>query len=148
MSMSSGLRTSAMLTMEDTEMLPSLTLPSTAMCEWQSTMPGITYWPAASKTWASLGALMEVPTSAILPSLIRTEPCSMVPCETVRMVAFWMRMTEGASGAVAGGVAARDVDGSGSAAKTSAQRMAVRERSLKSANEIFTVHLQKRMNHF
>src|SRR6266852_426959 len=41
MSMSSGLRISAMLTIEDTETLPSLML-SAAMCEWQSMMPGMT----------------------------------------------------------------------------------------------------------
>ena len=77
-----------MLAMEETAMLPSLTLPSMAMCEWQSMMPGMTNWPAASITWASFGALMDEPTSAILPSLIRMEPCSMLPCETVRIVAF------------------------------------------------------------
>src|SRR6267378_3404250 len=74
--------------MEETETLPSLTLPSMAMCEWQSMIPGMTNCPAASMTWASLGALMDWPTSAILPSLIRMAPCSMVPCETVRTVAF------------------------------------------------------------
>jgi len=39
--MSSESNTSAMFTIEDTETEPSLTLPSTAMCEWQSMMPGV-----------------------------------------------------------------------------------------------------------
>ena len=77
-----------MLAIDETEMLPSLTLPSMAMCEWQSMMPGMTNWPAASMTLAPLGALIDEPTSAIFPSLMRIEPCSTVPCETVRMVAF------------------------------------------------------------
>src|SRR6266849_5158135 len=49
---------------------------------------GMTYWPAASMTCAFCGAFTDWPTSAILPSLMRIEPCSMAPCETVRMVAF------------------------------------------------------------
>ncbi len=69
-------------------MLPSLTLPSTAMCEWQSIMPGMTNWPAASMTCASFGAFTEAPTSAIFPPLIKIEPCSMVPWLAVKMVAF------------------------------------------------------------
>src|SRR2546423_1279324 len=93
MEMSSGLSTSAMFTIEETEMLPSFTSPSIAMCEWQSIMPGMTNWPAASITCALLGAFRFGPTSVIFPSLIRTEPCSMVPCETVMIVAFWIRRT-------------------------------------------------------
>ena len=60
MSMSSGFRTSAIFAMDETETLPSFTLPSMAMCEWQSMMPGMTNWPAASITCASFGALMEL----------------------------------------------------------------------------------------
>src|SRR2546425_13005571 len=41
MSISSESSTSAMLAIEETEMLPSLTPPSMAMCEWQSMIPGI-----------------------------------------------------------------------------------------------------------
>src|SRR5580704_3536264 len=130
-----------MFTMDETETLPSFTLPSTAMCEWQSMMPGITYWPAASITCASFGALTEGPTSAILPSLIRMEPCSMIPWETVRMVAFWIRITDGASGGAAARVR------SGSARKKSAQAIAIRERLLTSIEGILTVHLQRQMIH-
>src|SRR6201993_5476670 len=90
-----------MLAMEETETLPSLTPPSMAMWEWQSMIPGITNWPAASITLAPTGALIDGPTSAILPSLMRIEQFSMVPCETVRMVAFWITMTGLASGGVA-----------------------------------------------
>ncbi len=38
-----------MFTIEETETLPSLTL-STAMCEWQSIIPGMTNCPGASMT--------------------------------------------------------------------------------------------------
>src|ERR1700722_19823481 len=55
MSMSSGFKTSAVLAIDETEMLPSLTFPSIAICEWQSMMPGITNWPLASMTCASFG---------------------------------------------------------------------------------------------
>src|SRR2546429_593300 len=44
---------------------------------------------------------MDWLTSAILPSLIRMEPRSIVPCETVRIVAFRIRMTAAASGGFA-----------------------------------------------
>src|SRR5437868_14877492 len=64
-------------------------------------MPGMTNWPAASITCALEGAFTLAPTSVIFPSFIRTEPCSMVPCETVMIVAFWIRRTGAASGAVA-----------------------------------------------
>src|SRR5258707_15712435 len=74
MSTSSESRTSARFAMEETETLPSLTPPSIAMCEWQSMIPGITNWPAASITLAPAGALIDGPTSAILPSLIRIDP--------------------------------------------------------------------------
>src|SRR5271170_24736 len=126
--------------MEETETLPSFTLPSTAMCEWQSMIPGITYWPAASITCASFGALTEVPTSAILPSLIRMEPCSMVPCETVRMVAFWIRITGGASGELA----ARDMRGSANRHRT--QAIAILEHILETMDGILTVHPRRQMN--
>ena len=88
MSMSSGSITSSMPTIDDTDTLPSLTPPSTPMCEWQSMMPGMTYLPAASITVAPLGTETLRPTSAILPLRIRIEPLSIVPCETVRIVAF------------------------------------------------------------
>ena len=89
MAMSSGLRTSLISTMEETLMLPSLMPPSTAMCEWQSMMPGMTYWLAASMTLAPAGSMTFSPTSAILPSLTRMEPLK-VPLETVITVAFLM----------------------------------------------------------
>ena len=55
MSMSSGSSTSSTPTIDVTDTLPSLTPPSTAMCEWQSMMPGMTNLPAASITVAPLG---------------------------------------------------------------------------------------------
>ena len=61
---------SLMSTMDDTETLPSLMPPSPAMCEWQSMMPGITYWPLASMMVAPAGTITFSPTSAILPSFI------------------------------------------------------------------------------
>src|SRR5580704_3350331 len=131
-----------MFTIEETETLPSLTLPSTAMCEWQSMMPGMTNWPATSNTWASFGALMDVPTSAILLSLIRMEPCSMVPCETVRMVAFWIKITGGASGGAAAGVK------HGSANKHNRQTTAVRQGFRISKDAILIVHPRRQTNHF
>src|SRR5580692_3377187 len=92
-------------------------------------------------TWASFGTLTEGPTSTILPSLISMEPCSMVPWETVRMVAFWIRITGGASGGVAAGAKR------GSARKLRAQTVArtIRERLFTSIDGIFTVHPQRQM---
>jgi hypothetical protein len=46
--------TSFDVTMDETETLPSL-MPSAAMCEWQSMMPGITNCPPASMILASGG---------------------------------------------------------------------------------------------
>src|SRR5208282_937327 len=91
--MSSGFKTSPTLTMELTATLPSFTLPSTAMCEWQSMIPGVTNIPEASITVAPAGSFTFFPTSAILPSRIRIDPCSMVPFVTVRMVAFLITVT-------------------------------------------------------
>jgi hypothetical protein len=76
-----------MPTIEETETLPSLML-SAAMCEWQSMMPGITYWPPASITLAPAGTVILVPTSAILPSRIRMEAFGIVPFVTVNTVAL------------------------------------------------------------
>src|SRR5208282_2681057 len=91
--MSSGFKTSPTLTMELTATLPSFTLPSTAMCEWQSMIPGVTNIPEASITVAPAASFTFFPTSAILPSRIRIDPCSMVPFVTVRMVAFLITVT-------------------------------------------------------
>ena len=55
-----------MLTMDDTETLPSLML-SAAMCEWQSMMPGITNWPPASITFASAGSRILVASGRMWP---------------------------------------------------------------------------------
>src|SRR2546430_1180051 len=87
MAMSSGLMTSLISTIEDTDTLPSLTPPSTAMWEWQSIMPGMTNWPAASMIFAPEGSSTFSPTSEILPSLTTIEPLS-VPLVTVMMVAL------------------------------------------------------------
>src|SRR5438093_9500513 len=135
MSMSSGFRISAMFTIEETETLPSLML-SAAMCEWQSIMPGITNCPAASITCASFGALTDTPTSAILPSLIRMEPCSMFPCETVRIVAFRITMTAGTSGGAAAAINGK---------QRIERRLANRTffTLMKNPNEPFTGHLQR-----
>ncbi len=73
MAISSGFSTSSIDTIEETEMLPSLML-SAAMWEWQSMMPGITYWPAASMSCAPGGTSTFSPASTILPSRITTEP--------------------------------------------------------------------------
>jgi len=86
-----------MFTIEETDTEPSLTLPSTAMCEWQSMMPGVTNWPVASITTASAGAFRVPPTAAIFPSLIKMSPLSMVPWETVRIVALRIRITGAAA---------------------------------------------------
>ena len=79
-----------MFAIDETETLPSFTPPSIAMCEWQSMIPGITYWPFASITVAPSGTFKSVPTPAIFPSRIRIEPCSIFPCVIVRIVAFFI----------------------------------------------------------
>jgi len=81
-----------------------------------------------------LRRLDRLPTSAIFPSLIRTEPFSMVPCETVRIVAFSIRIT----GCASGGLAARAKSGSMNEHKR--QSMAVRIRILAGMDGILTVH--------
>src|SRR5260370_34554450 len=86
-----------MPTIEETETLPSLML-SAAMCEWQSIVPGIRNLPVASMTVAPAGAVIFGPTSAILPSRMRTEPWN-VPFVTVRTVAFWIRIGAAANAA-------------------------------------------------
>src|SRR5271170_6436901 len=100
--MSSGFRTSPTLTIELTATLPSFTLPSTAICEWQSMMPGMTYMPVASITVAPAGTFTLLPTLEILPSRIRMDPSSIVPFVTVRMVACSITVTpESCAAAVA-----------------------------------------------
>jgi hypothetical protein len=64
----------------------------------------------------------------------------MVPWETVRTVAFWMRITGDASG----GLAARVK--SGIAKKHNRQTNAVGESFLTSINEVFTVHPRRQGN--
>src|ERR1700688_1487470 len=71
-------------------------------------MPGITNCPLASITSAPWGLAMDWPISAILPSRIRIEPCSIVPCDTVSIVAFWIRRIGGA--AASGGSAPKALD--------------------------------------
>ena len=51
-------------------------------------IPGITNLPVASITLAPRGTVTFRPTSAIFPSRMSTEPFSIVPLATVRIVAF------------------------------------------------------------
>ena len=67
--------------MEETDTLVSFTFPSMAMCEWQSMIPGITYWPVPSITEAPGGTRTFSPTSAIFPSRTTMEPLK-VPLDT------------------------------------------------------------------
>src|SRR5208282_5701806 len=100
--MSSGFKTSPIPTIELTATLPSLTPPSTAMCEWQSMIPGVTNMPVASMTVAPAGTFTLLPTWAILPSRMMMVPFSMAPFVTVRMVACSMAITpESCAAAVA-----------------------------------------------
>src|SRR3954462_134609 len=77
-------------------------LPSPAVCEWQSMMPGVTNLPVASITLALASlALTFSPTAAILPSRMRIEPFLMVPCDAVRIVALRIKVSRGAAWAAA-----------------------------------------------
>ena len=72
----------------------SFTLPSTAVWLCVSMIPGITNLPAASMTRAGRPVTCAfVPTAAIFPPWTRIDPCSIFPCETVRMVASRMTMS-------------------------------------------------------
>src|SRR5215813_13384966 len=84
--------TSLILTIAETETEPSL-IESSALCECASIIPGVTYIPVASMTLAFAPAFTSLflPTAAILPSRIRTEPFSITPCEAVMIVAFLIR---------------------------------------------------------
>ncbi len=88
-----GSMTSWMRAIEVTESEPSLTLPSMAMCEWQSMIPGVTNLPVPSTTVAVGDAFTSLPTSAILPFRISTEPFSIVPCVIVMTVALRIRIS-------------------------------------------------------
>src|SRR5882672_7165738 len=89
MLMSVSSTTSLIRTIAETETEPSLT-ESSALCECASIIPGVTYIPVASMTLAFAPALTSLflPTAAILPSRIRIEPPSIMPCEAVMTVAF------------------------------------------------------------
>src|SRR5215510_2662637 len=92
MLMSVLLTTSRCRTIAETETEPSL-MSSSAEWECASMIPGVTYIPVASMTLAFGPALTSLflPTAAILPSRIRTEPFSITPCEAVMIVAFLIR---------------------------------------------------------
>ncbi|MCA1628975.1 MAG: hypothetical protein LC774_01110 [Acidobacteria bacterium] len=93
--MSVGFKASRVLTIEVTESVPSL-MASSAECEWQSMMPGVTYLPVASMTRTSEPARRFAPTAAIFPLRIRmSEPVS-VPCEAVRIVALRIKTSPAA----------------------------------------------------
>src|ERR1043165_3553771 len=66
---------------------PSLTA-SIIVCEWGSMMPGMTYLPVASMTFAPAGADRFLPSCAIFPFCSRTSVFSRRPLVTVRTVAF------------------------------------------------------------
>src|SRR5215510_2641228 len=84
--------TSFIRTIAETETEPSFT-ESRALCECASIIPGVTYIPVASMTFALAPALTSLffPTAAILPSRIRIEPPSITPCDAVMIVAFLIR---------------------------------------------------------
>src|SRR2546425_1215141 len=79
-------------------------------------MPGMTKRPAASMTWAPDGGSSRLPMAAILPSLSRISPVSIVPRVTVRSVPPRIRMAAGEVG-TAGAAAGR----AGPDPRTSAQ---------------------------
>ena len=85
--MSSGLMTSSIPTIADTDTEPSL-MASAAICEWQSMMPGIKCWPVASMILAPDGTMTFSPTSVILPSTMMTEPMNLPALPMVQIVAF------------------------------------------------------------
>jgi hypothetical protein len=51
-------------------------------------MPGMTYLPVPSMTWAPAGTARSFPTAAIFPFRIRMVPLSIVPWLAVMMVAL------------------------------------------------------------
>ena len=59
--------------------VPSLTSPSTPVCECASMMPGVTCLPRPSTSSAPAGALRLLPTAVILPSTARTSAFSRIP---------------------------------------------------------------------
>ena len=84
--------TSRMVTMDDTFTAPSL-MASAAMWEWESMMPGVTYLPVPSTTWAPPDACRWVPTAAIFPFRMRMSASVRVPWDAVITVAPRMRVT-------------------------------------------------------
>ena len=56
-----------------------MTSPSIAVCEWQSTIPGVTCLPAASITIAPAGGSIVPPTLETLPPTTSRSPRSIVP---------------------------------------------------------------------
>src|SRR5262245_34998442 len=58
------------------------------MCECTSISPGVTYLPVPSMIKASAGDSTEVPTAAIFPSRISTEPFAIVGPAAVMIVAL------------------------------------------------------------
>ena len=51
-------------------------------------MPGVTYLPVPSMTFAPAGTGTSAPTAAILPSRMTIVPFSIVPLDAVMIVAF------------------------------------------------------------
>src|ERR1051326_6547119 len=64
-------------------------------CEWQSIMPGMTYLPVASITFASAAAFRFLPTAAIFPRRRRTSVFCIVPCVMVNTVALRISVSAG-----------------------------------------------------
>src|SRR5207237_6998880 len=84
---------------EVTESEPSL-IASSIVCEWQSTMPGVTYLPVASITRAFALARKFDPTAAILPLRTRMSAFTSVPCDAVRIVALRINISPLAAASV------------------------------------------------
>jgi hypothetical protein len=95
--MASSRSTSAWRTCAVIDRVPSL-IPSDALWECASMMPGITYRPVPSMTCAPAGTDTLAPTAAIFPFRIRTVPFSMVPRLAVMIVAFVMATSVPAAG--------------------------------------------------
>src|SRR5262245_50229318 len=68
------------------------------MCECTSISPGVTYLPVPSMIKASAGDSTEVPTAAIFPSRISTEPFAIVGPAAVMIVALRIRVVRRGNG--------------------------------------------------
>src|SRR5689334_24649679 len=91
MLMSVGLRTSRIRTIDVTDNEPSL-IASAIVCECGSMIPGMTYLPVASITWAPAGAVRFLPIWAIFPFCSNTSVFCRVPLVTVSTVAFFINV--------------------------------------------------------